>query len=187
MRKIVAGLFISLDGVVALPEKWAFTYLNDEVSKGIAAGITQADAVLLGRRTYQQFAKIWPSQGSNVPMARFLNRSPKYVIAQKSDSVGALDLDWEPVTLLTGTLAEESVKLTAQPGKNIQVPGSPQLVRSLLREGILDELSLGICPVVVGQGMRLFDEMADQVTLKLAESKTFSNGLLSVTYQPASA
>jgi dihydrofolate reductase len=60
-------------------------------------------------------------------------------------------------------------------------------VRSLLREGILDELSLGICPVVVGQGMRLFDEMADQVTLKLAESKTFSNGLLSVTYQPASA
>ena len=75
---------MSLDGVVELPEKWAFTYLNYEVSKGIAAGIAQADAVLLGRRTYQQFAKIWPSQGSYVPMARFLNRSPKYVIAQKS-------------------------------------------------------------------------------------------------------
>jgi dihydrofolate reductase len=58
------GLFISLDGVVEFPEKWAFTYLNDEVSKGIAAGIAQADAVLLGRRTYQQFAKIWPGDPS---------------------------------------------------------------------------------------------------------------------------
>jgi dihydrofolate reductase len=76
---------------------------------------------------------------------------------------------------------------STQPGKNIQVPGSHQLARALLREGILDELSLGICPVVVGQGMRLFDEMADHVTLKLVESKTFSDGVLSVTYQPASA
>ena len=82
MRKIVAGLFILLDGVVELPEKWAFTYLNDEVSKGIAAGIAQADVVLLGRRTYQQFAKIWPSQGSKVPMARFLNRSPVLTYTQ---------------------------------------------------------------------------------------------------------
>jgi dihydrofolate reductase len=84
MRKIVAGLFISLDGVVELRREKSFKCLNDEVSKGIRAGIAQADAVLLGRRTYQQFAKIWPSQGSYAPMARFLNRSPKYVIAQKS-------------------------------------------------------------------------------------------------------
>jgi len=185
MRKIVAGLFISLDGVVGAPEEWAFTYLNDEVSTWITAGIAQADAVLLGRRTYQQFAKIWPSQGSKVPMARFLNRSPKYVIAQKSESMGALD--WEPVTLLTGTLAEESMKLKAQPGENIQVPGSPRLVRSLLREGLLDELSLVICPVVIGKGMLLFDEVADRITLKLVESKTFTHGVLSVTYQPASS
>jgi dihydrofolate reductase len=87
------------------------------------------------------------------------------------------------VTLLTRTLVEESMKLKAQPGKNIQVPGSPELVR----EGILDELSLGICPVVVGQGMRLFDEMADHVTLKLWRPGHSAMGVLPVTYQPASA
>jgi dihydrofolate reductase len=121
MRKIVAGLFISFDGAVSHPRNGPLRISIDEVSTWITAGIAQADAALLGRRTYQQFAKIWPSQGGKVPLARLLNRSPQYVIAQKSDSIGALD--WEPVTLLTGTLAEESMKLKAQPGENIQIPG----------------------------------------------------------------
>lgn len=68
--------------------------------------------------------------------------------------------------------------------RRAQIPGSPRLVRSLLRDGLLDELSLNICPVVVGSGMRLFDEITNQVNLKLADSKIFSNGVLGVTYQP---
>lgn len=74
-----------------------------------------------------------------------------------------------------------------QPGKNIQVPGSPTLVRSLLRDGLLDELSLAICPLVVGAGMRLFEEISEPLPLKLAESRSLSTGVLGVTYRPASA
>ena len=84
-------------------------------------------------------------------------------------------------------LTEELGKLKQQPGKNIQVPGSPTLVRSLLREGLLlDELSLAICPLVVGSGMRLFDELTEQVRLKLVESRALSTGVLAATYQPPS-
>jgi len=183
MRKIVAGLFISLDGVVASPENWGFTYMNEEVGNWISKGIAEADAVLLGPSTYHKFATIWPSQGDTVPMAKFLNQSPKYVISHKPDTVG--DLTWQDTTLLKGTLSEEIAKLKVLPGKNIQVPGSPKLVRSLLREGLLDELNLGICPVVLGQGLHLFDDLTEQVNLEIVRSKIFDNGLISVTYQPA--
>ncbi len=182
MRKVVAGLFISLDGVVESPEQWGFQYFNDEMSEVIAGGIAQADAVLLGRRTYLAFAELWPNQGSDVPMADFLNNTPKHVVSATLNT-----LKWQPATLIKGDLTEELRKLKQQPGKNIQIPGSPTLVRSLLRNGLLDELSLGICPVVVGSGMRLFDEMTHQVGLKLVESRPFSTGVLSVTYQPVSA
>jgi len=183
MRKIVAGLLISLDGVVESPNEWGFSqYFNDEMSEGIAAGVAQADAVLLGRHTYLEFAELWPNQGSDVLMADFLNSSPKYVVSSTLDA-----LEWANSSLVSGDLAEELTKLKQQPGKNILIPGSPTLVRSLLRDGLLDELSLNICPVVVGSGMRLFDEMTDQVRLNLVESTTLRTGVLGVTYQPASA
>jgi dihydrofolate reductase len=183
MRKIVAGLLISLDGVVESPGKWGFSrYFSDEMSEGIAAGMAQADAVLLGRRTYLEFAELWPNQGSDVLMADFLNGSPKYVVSSTIDT-----LEWANSSLVAGDLAEELTKLKQQPGKNILIPGSPTLVRSLLRDGLLDELSLNICPLVVGSGMRLFDQMTAQVPLHLVESTTLRNGVLGVTYQPASA
>ena len=77
MRKIAAGLFLSLDGVVEFPERWGFQYLNEDLSKEIAVGIAQADAVLVGPGTYRIFAQMWPQQGDDVPMARFLNHSMK--------------------------------------------------------------------------------------------------------------
>jgi len=92
---------------------------------------------------------------------------------------------WQGVVLITGDLAGEVAKLREQPGKNIQIPGSPTLVRSLLRDGLLDELTLMVHPVV-GSGMRLFDGITNQVHLKLVESATLSTGVLSVTYQPTS-
>jgi len=181
MRKIVAGLLMSLDGVVESPSEWGWSqYMNDEMTQGIVAGIAEADAVLLGRRTYVEFADLWPNQGSDVPMADFLNNSHKYVV---SASLGP-PLAWANSSLITGDLAEELTKLKQQPGKNILIPGSPTLVRSLLRDGLLDELSLNVCPVVVGSGMRLFDGVARRVSLKLVHSSTLSTGVLGVTYQP---
>ena len=181
MRRVVAGLFMSLDGVVEAPGEWGFQYMNDEMVQGIAEGIAQADAVLLGRRTYQQFAKMWPGVGSEVPMADFLNNSHKYVVSASLDA-----LDWGPASLVTGNLPEELTKLKRQPGKNIQIPGSPTLVSALLRDGLLDELSLSICPIVVGKGMRLFENITDHVPLHLVESTALSTGAVGVTYQPVS-
>lgn len=182
MRKIVAGLLMSLDGVVESPNLWGFSrYFNDEMREGISAGIAQADAVLLGRRTYLEFAALWPSQGSDVLMADFLNNSPKYVVSSTLER-----LEWSNSRLVTGDLAAELGKLKARPGKNILIPGSPTLVRSLVRGGLLDELSLNICPVVVGSGMRLFEGITEPVHLKLVDSTTLSTGVLGVTYHPAS-
>ena len=183
MRKIVAGLFISLDGVVETPDRWRSRYFTAEIAEVMAAGIAQADAVLMGRRLYQEFAAYWPKQGSEVPMAGFLNDTPKYVV---SATLGS-PLEWANSSLITGDLTEELTRLKQQPGKNIQVPGSPTLVRSLLLDGLLDELSLLICPVVVGSGMRLFDGMTRELELELVESRAFSTGALSATYRPASA
>jgi dihydrofolate reductase len=182
MRKIVTGLFISLDGVVESPWSWASPYFNDELFDWIDAGLPQADAILLGRCTYLEFAELWPSQGSSSAMAAFLNNTPKYIVSSTLDT-----LRWGPASLVRGDLAEELGKLKQQPGKNIQIPGSPKLVRSLLREGLLDELSLAICPLVVGSGMRLLEEVTEQVRLTLVESMAFSTGVVAATYQSPSA
>ena len=182
VRKIVAGLFISLDGVVESPDQWGFQYMDSELGNRIAEGIAQADAVLLGPATYRLFAQIWPQQADNVPMASFLNRSTKYVMSSAPEAVGSLE--WQPARLLRGDLVSALTELRARPGRNIQVPGSPKLVRSLLRENLLDELSLMICPVVVGVGARLFDGPADRVNLKLEHSRISDNGAIAVTYRP---
>jgi dihydrofolate reductase len=172
---------MSLDGVVESPEKWGFQYFTNETYEVIGAGVAQADAVLLGRRSYLEFAELWPSQGSEVPMADFLNTAPKYVVSATLDT-----LPWGPASLLSGDLAEELTRLKRQPGKDILIPGSPTLVRSLLHQGLLDALALSICPVVVGSGMRLFDETTTH-PLKLVESRTYSTGMLGVAYRPAGA
>jgi dihydrofolate reductase len=157
--------------------------MNEEMTARIAAGVAQADAVLLGRRTYVEFARIWPQQPSEVAMADFLNKSPKYVVSSELKA----PLEWTPGTLISGDLHRELMKLKEEPGKDILVPGSPTLVRSLLRDGLLDRLSLNVCPVVVGRGMRLFDGLTDLVRLKLVESRVLSTGVLDATYEPGGA
>jgi dihydrofolate reductase len=178
MRKIVAGLFMSLDGVIDSPENSPKKWGNAEIMARIAEGVAKADTVLLGPQTYQFLAGFWQHQSNDVPMAKFLNNSPKYVVSQTLDT-----LDWQPATLLRGDFVDEITKLKQQSGLNIQVPGSPTLVRSLLREGLLDELNLNICPVVAGSGTRLFEGIEESMNLKLIDSKGYSNGVLAVTYQ----
>ena len=178
-RRIVAGLFASLDGVVDTPEQWGFPFMTSAMADRITAGIAKADSVLLGPRTYALFAQLWRHQGDEVPMAKFLNRSAKYVVAGSRPT-----LDWLPATLMGGDLATAVRELKALPGKDIQVPGSPRLVRSLLREGLLDELNLMVCPVVVGSGLRLFDGQNGRISLTLAEAMPFDNGVIAVSYRP---
>lgn len=180
MRKVVAGLAISLDGVVESPSSWM--NFTDEMAEVIDAGTAQSDAILLGRCTYLEFAELWPSLGSEVPMADYMNNTPKHIVSSTLDT-----LEWMNSSLVVGDLADELAKLKEQSGKNILIPGSPRLVGSLLRDGLLDELSLMVIPTVVGSGMRLFDQMTHPVSLTLVESTTLSTGVLAVTYRPVTA
>ena len=180
MRKIVAGLIMSLDGVVEDPGQWHFPYLNDEFGAAIGAQMEAADTVLLGRVTYEGFAEFWPQQGDDVPLAAHMNTIPKLVASTTLKTV-----EWQNSSLIAGDVAEELTKLKAQPGKNISITGSVVLVRSLLRAGVLDELMLLVHPIVVGKGQKLFEDMDEHISLKLAESKTFSTGVLCLTYVPA--
>ena len=179
MRKVVAGLFISLDGVVESPDQWQFDHFDDDMMTNIGAHITAQDAVLLGRVTYEDWAAYWPTS-TDEPYASFINNTPKYVI---STTLGKVE--WKNSTLLKGNLAEEIAQLKQQPGKNIGVSGSPTLVRSLLQNDLLDELALMIHPVVVNRGKRLFKDGDVLKRLKLVDSKTTRTGVLIVIYQPA--
>lgn len=180
MRKLVAGLFISLDGVVESPGEWGFRYMDAAMAQRMAEGIAQADAILLGRETYTLFHGLWAHQGDSSPMATFLNRTPKFVVSQTLK-----ELPWEPARLLSGDLVEEVSRLKNQPGKNIQVPGSPRLVAALLTAGLLDELTLSICPVVVGKGRRLFEDDHTELKLELVGVETSATGAIGATYRRA--
>ena len=182
MRKVTAGLFVSLDGVVGSPEKWQLPYFNDEMGEAIGAAMAATDAMLLGRVTYQGFASYWPGVSSkDQPFADHMNNTPKFVVS----TTLAEPLEWQNSTLIQENVAEEIAKLKQQPGKNIGITGSATLVRSLLQVDLLDELSLMVHPIVLGNGKRLFEEGGDQKTLELVDSKTFGTGVLYLTYHLA--
>jgi dihydrofolate reductase len=182
MRKVTAGLFVSLDDVVGSPEKWQLPYFNDEMGEAIGVAMAAADAILLGRVTYEEFASYWPGvSAEEEPFADYMNNTPKYVVSRALKG----PLEWNNSTLIKGNVAEEISRLKQQSGKNIGITGSVTLVQSLLQEDLLDELGLMIHPVVVGSGKRLFEERGDPKGLKLVDSKTFSTGVVYLTYQPA--
>jgi dihydrofolate reductase len=185
MRKITAGLFVSLDGVAEAPDAWHFPFLTEEWQQLIGARLPQADAVLLGRRTFVEFLRVWPPQGTGTPMAAFMNTTRKYVASRTLDSVEALG--WANSTLLTGDLGAEVTALKQQEGGDIVLLGSPSLVQELLDKRLLDELTLTICPVVIGGGLRLFDKARERVYFEVRESTALRNGVQVVTYQPAGA
>jgi dihydrofolate reductase len=182
MRKVVASLFLSLDGVMEAPERWNFPYFNEEIGAVIGEAISTTDAFLLGRRTYEAWAAYWPAQSAEEnPMAKAINGLPKYVVSTTLD-----DVAWENSTLLGPDLAVEIPKLKRQPGKDISISGSATLVRSLLRDGLLDELRLMIHPLVLGSGGRLFENGTGEARLELVDSQPFATGVLNLTYRPAS-
>ena len=178
MRKVTAGLFISLDGVVESPDQWQFDHFDEDMMAGMGSQIAAEDTVLLGRVTYQEWAAYWPTS-TDEPYASHINNTPKYVVSTTLERV-----EWQNSTLIKGSLAEEVTRLKQQPGKTIGVAGSPTLVRSLLQEDLLDELTLMIHPVVVGRGKRLFKDGDALKRLKLVYSKTTRTGVLILTYQP---
>jgi dihydrofolate reductase len=178
MRKVVAGLFMTLDGVVESPGSWQ-EHFDEEMGEAMMEQLTSQDAVLLGRVTYQEWAPYWPT-ATDEPFASFINSTPKYVFSSTLDSVD----EWKNSTLIKGDLAQAIAQLKQLPGKNIGTAGSPSLVSSLLEQGLLDELILLVHPVVVGHGKRLFQDGGSLKRLHLLSSKTTRTGTVILTYQP---
>jgi dihydrofolate reductase len=181
LRKVVAVELVSLDGVMETPEEWAFAYSNDEMEQANASGMAASDALLLGRVTYEHLAAFWPHQPGGTPIVDHINSVPKFVVSATLEE----PLEWNNSTLIKGNVAEEIAKLKRRPGKDITILGSGALVQSLLREDLLDELRLMVHPFVLGGGKRLFEDGVDRKSLELVDSRTFSTGVVYLTYQPA--
>ncbi|MEU4508206.1 dihydrofolate reductase family protein [Nonomuraea wenchangensis] len=177
-RKITAGLFVALDGVVEAPETWHFPYLNEEMSAAVGQMYAEADTLLLGRVTYEAFAAVWPHQTGE--LAEAINGIRKLVASTTLTTVA-----WSNAALIEGDVVAAVKELKEQPGGAVTLAGSISLVRTLLRAGLLDELRLLIHPLVAGAGQRLFPDDTTPVPLKLTRSATFTTGVLDLTYQPA--
>jgi dihydrofolate reductase len=179
MRKIVAGLSISLDGVIEDADQWMGPWFDPELGQAIGSMIAAQDAMLLGRVTYDGFAAYWPHQTGD--MADAMNGTAKYVVSGTLTSA-----DWQNSTLIPAASAyAEIAELKHQPGQNIGMTGSATLVGSLLRDGLLDELHLFVFPVVLGSGKRLFAAPGDKLPLRLIDSATYDTGVVHLTYAKA--
>jgi len=182
MRKVVAAEFLSLDGVMESPDQWHFPYFNDEMGQAVGEGFETSDALLMGRVLYEEWVAFWPNQNPEEnPVAERMNGVRKYVVSTTLQE----PLEWNNASLIGGDVAEEISQLKQQPGKDIVISGSGALVRSLLDYGVLDELKLMVHPIVVGSGKKLFEDGEKRTALELVESKTFTTGVVYLTYRPA--
>ncbi|HYR64412.1 MAG TPA: dihydrofolate reductase family protein [Actinomycetota bacterium] len=192
MSRLVVVSNLTLDGVMQAPGQpdedlrggfkhggWALPYSDSVMGSVMGEGIAKMGALLLGRRTYEDFAGFWPHQTNN-PFTDVLNNAQKYVASRMLQE----PLPWGNSTLLKGDAAEDVARLKEQPGKDIVVLGSGELIRSLMGRSLVDEYVLLIHPLVLGSGRRLFTDEVPLGALRLVDSVMTTAGVLIVTYQP---
>lgn len=194
MRKLTVNLSLTLDGVMQAPGRadedprggfthggWGVPNFDATMARTAAEAQAASPALLFGRRTYEDFYAVWPGRKGN-PFTEVLDRAQKYVCSTTLSE----PLPWANSTLLPGDAARTVAALKQEPGKDLVVLGSGELVQSLLRAGLVDALVLSIHPLVLGTGRRLFLDGAPPAAYRLADSKTTSTGVVVGTYQPAS-
>jgi dihydrofolate reductase len=178
MRKIIVSTYVSLDGVIENP-MWTMPYWNDEIAKFQTDDLFASDALLLGRETYVGFAEAWAPRAGADAFTDRMNGLPKYVVSTTLDKA-----EWGDSTIIKSNVVEEIAKLKQQPGQNILKYGGGRLLHTLVQNKLLDELHLLIYPVTVGTGARLVPEQSE-LALQLADTKTFSTGVVALTYKLA--
>jgi dihydrofolate reductase len=191
MTRIVAFTSVTLDGVMQAPGRpaedtrggfehggWAVPYSDEALVKASAPSMSTAGGLLFGRRAYEDFHKVWPNRTDN-PYTEILNNSPKYVASRSLKE----PLPWQNSTLLDGDAVEAVAELRKQPGKDLVILGSGDLIRSLLPQGLVDRFILLIHPLVLGSGQRLFGEDGAFVKLHVVESTTTPKGVVVATYE----
>jgi dihydrofolate reductase len=194
MGTLTIATFMTLDGVMQAPGGpdedrdggfehggWSFPYFSEDMGEAINDAFAKAEAILLGRRTYEIFAASWPNfPDKDDPVASRLNTLPKYVVSTTLEKA-----DWEPTTIIRGDVPAEVAQLKEQYAGEIQVHGSAGLAQTLHAHGLIDEYRLFIEPVVLGTGKRLFEAGAAPTALRLVESTPMGKGAVLATYQPA--
>ena len=191
MRKIVATISLTLDGVMQAPGRpdedrrggfehggWARTYSDPVMMKAMGEGMAQGADLLFGRRTYEDFFAVWPGRKDN-PFTAVLDNAQKYVTSRTLRE----PLPWQNSTLVSGDAAQAVARLKARPGKDIVVLGSGDLMQTLIRHGLVDEYVLLIHPLVLGRGRRLFNDDARRTALRLVDSVTTTTGVVIATYR----
>ncbi len=186
MRKVIVSEFVTLDGVIEDPGGaegfkhggWSLHFGSADQQQWKVEELFKADALLLGRRTYQGFAAAWPNMPGTGSYGERMNSLPKYVA-----STTLSEVTWN-ATLITGDLAEELSRLKQEAGQDILIFGSGQLVHTLHARGLIDEYRLMVYPVALGSGKRLFGEGSEKKALKLVEARPFTSGVVVLTYQP---
>jgi dihydrofolate reductase len=194
MSKIVVNLSLTLDGVMQAPGRpdedlrggfthggWALPYFDPVMGQSAAEGMAQAPALLMGRRTYEDFYAVWPKRTDDNPFTEVLNNLQKYVVSTTMEE----PLPWQNSTLLKGDAATTVAALKEQSDKDLCVLGSGELVRSLMRYNLIDEYVLSIHPLVLGSGQQLFSEGSPFATFQLVDSKTTTTGVVMATYRPS--
>jgi dihydrofolate reductase len=179
MGKVIVSQFVTLDGVIDSPHKWSFPYWTDTISDLKRDELFAADALLLGRVTYEGFASAWPERKGSNAYADRINDMPKYVASQTIQSAS-----WSGTTVLSDTIAEVRA-LKAKVERDIVVFGSNQLAVSLLAAGLIDEVRVLSYPTVRGDGLRLFQ--GGDARLELIESRAMANGVCFLRYKPVAA
>ncbi|WP_406151094.1 dihydrofolate reductase family protein [Streptomyces sp. NBC_01012] len=188
--RLVVQEFLTLDGVSQGPGApdedrsdgfeqggWFVPYLDEEFEEVAATWLGTADALLFGRRTYENFARDWPTMTEH-PFAPVMNGLPKYVASRSLDAGG-----WNPTTVLSGDVPAQVAALKQQPGRDLQIHGSARLSQSLLAAGLVDELRLVIAPVVLGHGRKLFPDGGAPAGPRLAGHRRTAPGLSVHTFE----
>ena len=189
LRNLVVLSFVTLDGVMQAPGGpkedtsgnfkyggWTAGYWDDFIGKVMATQMGKPFDLLLGRKTYRIFAAYWP-HATVQPLADKLNEAKKYVVSTRLTR-----LDWNNSTLITGDIVDGIQNLKKQDGPEIQVHGSSNLIQTLLRNDLIDELRLKIFPITIGKGKRLFGDGTIPASFKLLESKISTKGVIIATY-----
>ncbi len=191
--RLTLHTFLTLDGVMQAPGGpdedpgagfehggWSFPYGDQDFSEAMIGWFAEADAFLLGRKTYQIFAGHWPEvTDAGDPIASKLNTLPKYVATTTLDAAG-----WHNTSLLGGDVAAEVAKLKEQPGRELQVHGSGQLAQTLIEHDLVDQYRLLYFPVHLGSGKKLFRDGARSAALRLVSATTTSTGVIITSYEP---
>src|SRR5262245_5898692 len=193
MRMLRVIEFVSLDGVMQAPGDpeedteggfrhggWQRPYFDEVLGERAVEGMASTDAYLFGRKTYEKMADFWPTAPADDPFAQHLNGTQKYVASRTLERV-----EWQPTTILGGDVPGEVATLKEQPGQNIAVLGSGDLVQTLIDHDLVDEYSLGVYPILLGSGKKLFRDAGGVRKLELIDSKPTTTGGVLLTYRPA--